>query len=90
MHIILIITCNANARSSPFPKMILLHIPVHRNRLIALAETLIISDITKPNLISVLFFLVWKEVTTTRPWHGTQFDMVLVNLALRAQPTLTD
>ena len=41
--------------------MILLHIPVHRNRLIALAETLIISDITKPNLISVLFFSCLEE-----------------------------
>ena len=72
-----------------------------RLRLITLTETLIISDITKPNLIIVLLYIVLKKITTNTLSHRTQFifdkpcsyfavrelDIALRNHALRAQPT---
>ena len=72
-----------------------------RLRLITLTETLIISDITKPNLIIVLLYIVLKQITTNALSHRTQFifdtpcsyfavrelDIALGNHALRAQPT---
>ena len=70
-------------------------------RLITLTETLIISDITKPNLITVLLYIVLKKITTNALSHRTQFifdtpcsyfavrelDIALGNHALHAQPT---
>ena len=72
-----------------------------RLRLITLTETLIISDITKPNLIIVLLYIVLKKITTNTLSHRTQLifdkpcsyfavrelDIALGNHALRAQPT---
>ena len=72
-----------------------------RLRLITLTETLIISDITKPNLIIVLLYIVLKQITPNALSHRIQFifdtpcsyfalrelDIALGNHTLRAQPT---
>ena len=52
-----------------------------------LTETLIISDITKTNLLIVLLYSLLKKVTTNALSHRTQFDGALGNDALRMQPT---
>ena len=51
--------------------------------------TLIIPDriSRKPNLIIVLLRIVLKKIATKTPSHGTHFEIVLKNHALRAQPT---
>ena len=70
-----------------------------RLRLITLIETLITLDITKPNLIIFLLYIVLKNITTNALLHRTQFifgklcsyyavrklDITLGNYALRAQ-----
>ena len=72
-----------------------------RLSIITLTETLIISDVTKPNLIIVLLYIVLKKITTNALSHRTQFifdkpcfhftvrdlDLALGNHVLRAQPT---
>ena len=72
-----------------------------RLRLITLTETLIIPDITKPNLIIVLLYIVLKKTTTNallkKRIDETCFSFAvyetpltkttLGNHALRAQPT---
>ena len=52
-----------------------------------LTETLIISDITKTNLLIVLLYSLLKKVTINALSHRTQFDGALGNDALRMQPT---
>ena len=53
-----------------------------RLRLITLTETLIIPDITKPNLIIVLLYIVLKKITTNTLPQQTQFILLPVNLTL--------
>ena len=72
-----------------------------RLRLVTLTKTLMFWDITKPNLIIVLLYIVLKKITTNALLHRTQFifnnpcsyfavreiDIALGNHALRTQPT---
>ena len=58
--------------------------PSRRPRLLKLNKTLIIPEITKPNLLIVLVYIVLKKIRTDTASHGTQFNIALGNHALRA------
>ena len=43
---------------------------------VLLTETLIIPVLQKPNLVIALLYIVYKKITTNRPSHWTQFEML--------------
>lgn len=53
--------------------------------MIRFEKTMIISDITK-NESTECFVMHCLQLTTNTPSHDTQFDIILGNNALRAQP----